>query len=623
MIKKLTSILLFLIAVSPAFSQVIRDNPNRLFQLARSFETEGEMAKAHDIYLELYNKNPENFNYFNSLVRSSISLKKYNEVEKICRAKLKKNPYDANAYGILGTAYYMQNKRDSAYAVWDKAVNLKKNNEVNYRIIANYALQNRAFEKALAYLKKAKEISRDPAGASFDIANIYSMTMDYKSASAEYCGILLKKPNMFPIVERTIDKLLSSQNAAKEITETFENCAAEHDENPVIQKLLVNIYKITGEKEKAFELIKKIDSAEDDNGRAVLDFAVRSLQSGDLEIAEKAYRYLLENNENSSYLEKAKFGLAKSLIEKNRERSGGEFQEDLPLFPKKEIPSEVKEAIDLLGQISGNAQNGKLALSAKMLTAEVCAEYPEKYPQAVSISEEILHSAKNSKYSVNALLLLGKTALREGKLKKAEKYFSAVARNRSVKPEKKNEANYYLGKIKYYNAKFTEALKRLALSSNYLKGDFTNDAIKLKSFISIFKNDSLNLAEFAKGEFLIEQNLPDSAVKVFNKIAENKRAMILNNIAGLKSAEIYIALKRYNDAEPILRELAKKEKPEIYPDKPMFLLGRLLQKEEKHKESLKVYNNFLEKYPNSLYLSVIRENINLIKEEINGRNKKR
>ncbi len=615
--------MLFLIAVSPAFSQVIRDNPNRLFQLARSFETEGEMAKAHDIYLELYNKNPENFNYFNSLVRSSISLKKYNEVEKICRAKLKKNPYDANAYGILGTAYYMQNKRDSAYAVWDKAVNLKKNNEVNYRIIANYALQNRAFEKALAYLKKAKEISRDPAGASFDIANIYSMTMDYKSASAEYCGILLKKPNMFPIVERTIDKLLSSQNAAKEITETFENCAAEHDENPVIQKLLVNIYKITGEKEKAFELIKKIDSAEDDNGRAVLDFAVRSLQSGDLEIAEKAYRYLLENNENSSYLEKAKFGLAKSLIEKNRERSGGEFQEDLPLFPKKEIPSEVKEAIDLLGQISGNAQNGKLALSAKMLTAEVCAEYPEKYPQAVSISEEILHSAKNSKYSVNALLLLGKTALREGKLKKAEKYFSAVARNRSVKPEKKNEANYYLGKIKYYNAKFTEALKRLALSSNYLKGDFTNDAIKLKSFISIFKNDSLNLAEFAKGEFLIEQNLPDSAVKVFNKIAENKRAMILNNIAGLKSAEIYIALKRYNDAEPILRELAKKEKPEIYPDKPMFLLGRLLQKEEKHKESLKVYNNFLEKYPNSLYLSVIRENINLIKEEINGRNKKR
>ncbi len=622
MIKKITGILLFLIAVSPAFSQVIRDNPNRLFQLARSFETEGEINKAHDIYLELYNKNPGNFNYFNSLVRSSISLKKYNEVEKICRAKLKKNPYDANAYGILGTAYYMQNKRDSAYAVWDKAVNLKKNNEVNYRIIANYALQNRAFEKALAYLKKAKEISRDPAGASFDIANIYSMTMDYKSAAKEYCGILLKKPSMFPIVERTIDKLLSSQNAAKEITETFENCAGENDENPAIQKLLVNIYKITGKKEKAFQLIKEIDSAEDNNGRAVLDFAARSLQSGDLNIAEKAYRYLLENNENSPYLERAKFGLAKSLIEKNRKKSD-EFQEELPLFPKREISSEVKEALNLLEQISGNSQNGKLALSAKMLTAEVCAEYPEKYPQAISISEEILHSAKNSEYSVNALLLLGKTTLREGDLKKAEKYFSAVARNRSVKPEKKNEANYYLGKIKYYNAKFTEALKRLALSANYLKGDFTNDAIKLKSFISIFKNDSLNLAEFAKGAFLIEQNLPDSAVKVFNEITENKRAMILNNLAALKTAEIYIALKRYKDAEPILKELAKKEKPEIYPDKPAFLLGRLLQKEEKLKEALKVYNNFLEKYPNSLYLSVIRENINLIKEEINGRNKKR
>ena len=258
-----------------------------------------------------------------------------------------------------------------------------------------------------------------------------------------------------------------------------------------------------------------------------------------------------------------------------------------------------------------------------MLAAKVCAQYPAEYSKAILLLKEIIVSSQNSSYKAESQLALGKIALREGKLKSAEKYFSDVMRSSSVKQEKKNKANYLLGKVKYYEGAFTAALKFLALASNYLKGDFTNDAIKLKSFISIFKSDSLNLRKFAAGELFIEQNLPDSAVKVFNEIAENKNVLILNNLAALKAAEIYMATGKYQIAETILKKLVEDAKPEILPDKPMFLLGRLLQKEGKLKESLKVYNNFLEKYTNSLYLSVIRENIKLIKEEINGRSKKR
>ncbi len=621
--KKAFLILIFFSAALPLFSQIVKDNPGRLFQLARSFETEGEIGKAHDIYFELYNKNRTNYTYFNSLVRSALSLKKYDEVEKICKSKLKNNPYDVNAYGILGTVYYMQNKRDSASAVWDKAVNLNKNNEINYRIIANYALQNRAFEQALSYLKKAKKIARDPAASSFDIANIYSMTMDYKSAAEEYCELLIKKPNMFSVVERSVDKLLSSPNAAKDITETFENCAEEENGNSVIIKILVNIYTITGKKEKAFELIKKLDSSKKNKGRAILDFANRSLQSGDFAIAEKAFNYFIEKFQNSPYREKGELGLAKSILGKLRKGKKPEFSDDLPQFPSGYISRETAEALKLLEQVYSTSRNSTLVLNSKMLAAKVCAQYPPEYSKAILLLKEIIVSSQNSSYKAESQLALGKIALREGKLKSAEKYFSDVMRSSSVKQEKKNEANYLLGKVKFYEGAFTAALKFLALASNYLKGDFTNDAIKLKSFISIFKSDSLNLRKFAAGELFIEQNLPDSAVKVFNEIAENKNVLILNNLAALKAAEISIATGKYQIAETILKKLVADAKPEILPDKPMFLLGRLLQKEGKLKESLKVYNNFLEKYTNSLYLSVIRENIKLIKEEINGRSKKR
>ncbi len=613
-------ILLSFIGIAPLSGQVVNDNTDQLFRLAQSYEQGGETAKANSIYKDLYLKNKNNFNYYNALVRTTLALKKYGEVINLCKSKIKKNPYDINSYGMLGTAYYMANKTDSAFAIWNKAVKLNHNNPMNYRVIANYEIQNRAFENALALLKKGKQKSNDPTYFSFDIANIYSIMMNYKSAAKEYCNILLNNPKRFSIVQRQIIKLLSSHNAAKEITSTIEKCSVEHD-NIVIKKLLVNLYKHTGNYEQAFGLVRELDKLTNQNGKYLLSFANDNLRSGNFEIAEKAYKTLINEYSDEKYSLKIKEGLATAILKNIEQKKNGNNLETDIVFPEKFVSAKTTEAVNLLNQILQQAGNIRQKLRAEYELAIVYNDYLLNFSKADSLFKDIITNGKQTAYYFPSLIYSGKSAIRNGDLNSAENYFAKVINNKRSDTEKKIEAKYYIGKIDFFKGKFTKSLKMLNEAAYANNNDFANDAIDLKMLISVLKKDSVNLAIFAKGNLLIDENKPEEAIKVLSKIAENKSAFILNDIAALRIAEIEIARKNYKKSEEILERLNKENKPVINPDKTAYLLGKIYYKMGKLNESLKVFNNFLEKYPNSLYLSVIRENIKLIKEEIDGRNK--
>jgi tetratricopeptide (TPR) repeat protein len=513
----------------------------------------------------------------------------------------------------------MANKIDSAFAVWNKAVTLNHNNSMNYRVIANYEIQNRAFENALKLLKEGKERANDPTYFSFDIANIYSIMMDYKSAAKEYCEILLNDSKRFSIVQRQILKLLNSHNAAKEITSTIEKCSEEHDEIS-IKKLLVNIYKHTGNFDRAFDLVRELDKSTNQNGKFLLKFAKDNLHSGNFAIAEKAYRVLLNEYSGENFSLDVKEGLAESILKNIDKGKNSSSLESSFSLPEKIVSPKTTEAVELLTQILDEAKSPTQKLRTEYELAEVYNNYILNFRKADSLFADIISTGQRSSYYFPSLIYLGKSAIRNGDLKSAENYFAKVIKNKRSGKEKNVEAKYYLGKIEYYEGKFTKALQTLNEAAYANNQDFANDAIDLKMLISVFKKDSVNLALFAQGNLLIAENKPEEAIKVLSKIAENKNAFMLNDLAALRVAEIEFARKKYEKSEKILERLNKENKPEINPDKTAFLLGKIYYKTGKLNESLKVFNNFLEKYPNSLYLSVIRENIKLIKEEIDGRN---
>ena len=65
----------------------------------------------------------------------------------------------------------------------------------------------------MEYLKKGQDISENPIYFAFDLANLYSVTMQYKDAAEEYCFILSRNADQLDIVENKILSYTSKPGA--------------------------------------------------------------------------------------------------------------------------------------------------------------------------------------------------------------------------------------------------------------------------------------------------------------------------------------------------------------------------------------------------------------------------
>ena len=153
---------------------------NNKIMLAQSFEQAGDYDKAAVLFEEIYSLQPQNYQVFESLNRVYVQAKKYESSVKLIESRLKQNSKDINLYGMLGTTYYLMGDEQKAYETWERGIRISPENQMNYRVIANYAIQRRVFDKAIEYFKKGKAVSQNPDLFSYDLANIYSLTMQFK-----------------------------------------------------------------------------------------------------------------------------------------------------------------------------------------------------------------------------------------------------------------------------------------------------------------------------------------------------------------------------------------------------------------------------------------------------------
>jgi hypothetical protein len=71
-----------------------------------------------------------------------------------------------------------------AEQVWENAAS-KFNNDAFLRTLAGYALNVSAFDIAIKMFQKAKITTTNQVFYAFELANLYSITMQYKNAAEE------------------------------------------------------------------------------------------------------------------------------------------------------------------------------------------------------------------------------------------------------------------------------------------------------------------------------------------------------------------------------------------------------------------------------------------------------
>lgn len=605
-------ILLFCTIISA--QQTGTDDYNR-FLLAQSYEQQNDFIKAQRIYEELYQKDPSNINYFNSLNRVYLQQKNFAASILITEERIKKYPDDINLFGQLGATYYMQGNLEKAYQVWNEPLKNSNATQITFRVLANYAIERRAFDKAIEILEKGKPKTTDPFMFSMDLANLYSLTMQYEKAAEEYLLILENSPSQLSVIQNRVLAYISKPAALPKTIAVFEK--KRKSDNPAVLSLLARLYTEQKDFDKAFSIYSELDIRQQSQGTELFNYAEFVFREGEFEIASVVYKNIIENYSDSKIFSSAKLGYAKSLEAILRAKfltSANDWKTfSIPL----QLDSKtVEPAIAAFEEITKIYAHSEVAIESYLRIAQIKFRLLNDISSAKELLNMVIQNYPLSRFSFDAFLDLAEINLIEGDLQKAENLYTEALSLRSASAERKSEAHFHLSKLKASRCLFDESRNHLAEILKNLKDNLANDALELSILMNAAKNDSSNLLLFSEAEILAERLLFWEAKQKYDLLSQNQKAFMFKSISKLRSAQMDIALSNYESAISKLNEISDEKEKNIYSDKALYLIGNIFEFAlNQYLKAISSYEALLLQYPGSIYVDKARNRIQFIKNK--------
>lgn len=590
-----------------------QNNPNvdNKFRLAQNYEMVGQLEKAEALYKELIALQTWNYTFFESLNRILILQKKYDESVLLIEARLKDSPGDTGLYGLLGTTYFYSGSTDKAYDTWERGIAANPNSFITYRIIANSAIENRAYEKAIDFLKRGKKISNDPFPFMLDLSNIYAINMNFKDAATELCELISIRPDQLPTAKARVTTYLNRPLAAEQTTSSIINFI-DSKETAELMDFLSFVYFQTGKFDEALKTITESEEKFKGNGTSIMIFAQEAFRNRQFETASKAYKYILDHFSKSPLEISARLGYAKTLEEALNQKSDLTIEKWKPFSsPVISFPADYKTIINAYNNFITSYKDNASSTEALFRIAEVYRLRLLDFQKADSIYKKVIQNSPLTSYAVESNIALGRIAITLNKLDEAKRFFEAAAGNPRSDPAKSFEAKFLLAKIAFWKGEFSPSTESLKSAVQFTSADFTNDALELSFFVNSTKRDSTNLVKYAKADLLLLQNNLKLAATEFKSLGDNGNLFILNQFAKLKLAEIFIAENDFFSAVQVLEKLSVDEKAAIFAEKAIFILARTyFYGMHDPVRAAQTYQKLLENFPNSIYFDRAREELN-------------
>lgn len=590
---------------------------NNKISLAKRYEQSGDLEKAKKIYNDIIKEQPWNFEIVKSLNDIFLKLKEYDNSILLIEEKIKLNPTDPNLYGLLGSTYATMGENQKASEIWDKAIEINKSSMVTYRVIADYAIQKRDFNKAIEILKKGLDATNEPMIFSYDLGNLYSITMEFEEAAKVYCDLLFSNPEQLASIQSRMNRYLTHANSVKATIDVTLDYYEKSRKTQYLD-LLSYLYMREQNYSKALDLMIQKDKALDNNGISIFNFAKSVFAEGDFNTSSKAYMFLINNYKNSSFLPDAELGYIRSAEEKLNSEQIDSSNAWKPFLENDTAGSyKYSKIIKDYENLAEKYFNDNIIASAKMRIGIIKLTIFKDYNEAGKIFSDLQKSRLAPILIVQLMQNLAQISIQKNNLSEAQTIYNRLKEIPAFDPSVKSLANFMSAKILFWTGNFPKALIELKDISQNLSDNFANDAIELSIIINTMKQDSLNLLNYAKGDLLSAQNNFNGASEIFKKLADNKNLILLNDISKYKFAQMEIALNKYNSAISALEELSSGEIKNVYSDKALYLLGNTyLYALNNYEKGQEVFQNLLDTFPNSLYFDKSRQMLNIINKGI-------
>ncbi|HUI30827.1 MAG TPA: tetratricopeptide repeat protein [Candidatus Acidoferrales bacterium] len=611
--RTLTAILLLTLA-SFTYSQSLpvpsasTEELNKL-RIAQALEQAGEYEKALDFYLQLHQSSPDNFVYFDGLRRVYMNLKRYESAKELLNDRLQSDPSNVVMLCQLGDAYFKNGQQDSALVIWNKALTIDPKNPNVYKAVANTMAENRLFDKAIDVYRNG-EVNSNQTFTN-EIARLYFLNANYAGSLRELLKQLKTQQTTYILsnIEVQIASYGSSKEALNQFTGEMEKQVVENPDNRDYRRLLSFIYMEKKNYAAAYTAYKWLDNHSSAPGSELLQFAVRAYNDEAYEVASNAYKEVSTLSKNNSIVVQGLYGYANSL----QELGENKYTEGDGPCSTTDTLAELDQALSTYETIIEQYPNTQFLSSAVLNSVGLKMKYFHDFAGAGKLLSDHRDRAGTDDWTMARIRL----CMMEGKFQDAFNTSlgviqSSPAADESVRDKIKFQAALAL----YYLGNYDSSAFYLSEISSNPMSDAANDAIQLLNTITNNRGNPAALREFASASAMEESDkIPEAASaleKILNEypnvpLADNARFDLASDYCRMGNVDA--ALKNYS--------LLAEDSTGIFADRADLRICRIYQTTLRQNEkAISEYEDFLVRFPNSIYQNRVREILrNLLGED--------
>lgn len=579
---------------------------DRKIKLAQSYEQVGQYDNALRIYNEVYTEDKGYVAAYEGLVRSYKAKNMNSELLDLLEDRIKFDKRAMN-YILLGEARWKAGKSNEADEAWKLAIEKEPTNPYVYQEMADIQSRLQLYSKAINTYKLGRDNLSSKNGQTLfvdELSKLYIATGDNKSALKETLTMLQETGNLAS-VEARIYAMMQDENSKKLIDETLEDYADNNSSSYLAMELYSWYQTNIGNHQKALEYTIKSDKISNSEGRVVLTFAGNSETAGNVDIALKAYQYIIDQGKSNKFFSSAIYSYTRVLEAKL-------------MFEKHLDEDSVKEIIKRYKSIVEDFPKSSTAADAYLQIARLQKENLHQYKESENTLNELVKEIPGAKQSGDALIALSEIYISKGDLKVADDYLeTAKARYGRNDPDLIESVDYTLAMIQYYTGNLDSASTLFNKLSQIKDNDIANDVLEKSSIIADKFKEEEKTKLFASAEYDLVRLDTASAVNKYETIIKelNDYDTEIWQRSYLNLSEIYIKKQNIEKSNQYLEDFILKLPDGVHTDEAIYNLALNKISQKDNNRAVELLSQILIKFPNSIFLSQARAKIREIRGE--------
>ena len=630
--------LLLIFLFSFMIAEQSTDN-EKLFKQGITFERMGKFELAENIYLELLNSDPKNSRFYFQLKSLYKRNNSYLKLEKLLENRIKLFPKDFQTKVEIGDIYFKSNNKEKAIGYWDDLLFEFKSNKTIYYLLFQIFSANKLDKKLSSIVEKGRLQFNEPNFLSYELGNYKSAKLDFYGSIQEYLKFLKTNPNQLNIISSKI-LVFSDDSKNKNIIEkSFDDFFIKNNKinNKVIVHVFIDFLLKTKNYSEALNQLFFLPLDDENDYQFQINFANNLRNEKEIEASIQVYSNILTSLKSENQLlqkslskltGKILYGIALSYEQKIKpdietKLISGLFSNNFffqsKIFVNKNFSSNlINETFNMYDSILIKTNENDFSSQAHYRIGELRYLINNDFQGAIN-SYKSASNNDNRNISLKSNLRISDVYFTSGEINKSIFHLENMIQNSNFDSKEKELIKINLIKKYFLNGELDKCefiLSELILSIKY-EDKFFNDLIELKRYIDkhFSKNDDYNKSAFLNyliGEKYLAQNKIVESISFFQKVLDDYDKTSIIPETTFRLAQINQHLENYQKSISLLESLENTN----LESESIVLISEIMDKNLDDKiQAEKLYFQFLEDFPKSIYTEPIRFRLRQIKGE--------